>query len=149
MAPRTSCSNRLTSVAHAHLTHREVGNAIGVQEQSLPCARDISASVHVIARLATLVPRPRVNLTRFHGVFAPNSHWRAEITPAKRGKRRAADKPLPAAFTVSLPPTAAGVLRSRQPGAASEALMTSYYPPPKSTMPDTRPAASNGYSRSI
>ena len=26
-----------------------------------------------IARLAALVPRPRVNLTRFHGVFAPNS----------------------------------------------------------------------------
>ena len=53
--------------------------------------------LHVIARLAALVPRPRVNLTRFHGVFAPNSHWRAEITPARRGKRRAADKPLPVA----------------------------------------------------
>jgi hypothetical protein len=26
-----------------------------------------------LARLATLVPRPRVNLTRYHGVFAPNS----------------------------------------------------------------------------
>jgi hypothetical protein len=26
-----------------------------------------------IAKLAALVPRPRVNLTRFHGVFAPNS----------------------------------------------------------------------------
>jgi hypothetical protein len=25
-----------------------------------------------IARLAALVPRPRLNLTRFHGVFAPN-----------------------------------------------------------------------------
>ena len=50
-----------------------------------------------IARLAALVPRPRVNLTRFHGVFAPNSHWRAEITPARRGKRRAASKPLPTA----------------------------------------------------
>jgi hypothetical protein len=25
-----------------------------------------------LARLASLVPRPRVNLTRFHGVFAPN-----------------------------------------------------------------------------
>ncbi len=39
-----------------------------------------------IARLAALVPRPRVNLTRFHGVFAPNSRWRARITPARRGK---------------------------------------------------------------
>jgi len=29
-----------------------------------------------IARLAALVPKPRVNLTRFHGVFAPNSQSR-------------------------------------------------------------------------
>jgi hypothetical protein len=39
-----------------------------------------------IARLAALVPKPRVNLTRFHGVFAPNSRDRASVTPAKRGK---------------------------------------------------------------
>jgi hypothetical protein len=39
-----------------------------------------------IARLAALVPKPRVNLTRFHGVFAPNSKHRAGVTPAKRGK---------------------------------------------------------------
>jgi hypothetical protein len=43
-----------------------------------------------IARLAALVPRPRVNLTRYHGVFAPNSPHRARITPAKRGKRNRA-----------------------------------------------------------
>ena len=44
-----------------------------------------------MARLAALVPRPRANLTRFHGVFVgvphqPNSKHRALITPAKRGK---------------------------------------------------------------
>jgi hypothetical protein len=39
-----------------------------------------------MARLATLVPRPRANLTRFHGVFAPNSKHRALVTPSKRGK---------------------------------------------------------------
>lgn len=39
-----------------------------------------------IARLAALVPKPRVNLTRFHGVFAPNSKQRAQVTPAKRAK---------------------------------------------------------------
>jgi len=39
-----------------------------------------------IARLAALVPKPRVNLTRFHGVFAPNSLHRVTITPSKRGK---------------------------------------------------------------
>ena len=49
-----------------------------------------------IARLATLVPRPRVNLTRNHGVFAPpHSKYRALVTPAMRGGTRArtADDP--------------------------------------------------------
>jgi hypothetical protein len=40
-----------------------------------------------IARLAALIPRPGVNLTRYHGVFAPNSRLRAQVTPAGRGKR--------------------------------------------------------------
>jgi len=40
-----------------------------------------------LSRLVALAPRPRVNLTRFHGVFAPNSKYRAKITPARRGKR--------------------------------------------------------------
>ncbi|MFT4862020.1 MAG: hypothetical protein ACI95C_001233 [Pseudohongiellaceae bacterium] len=41
-----------------------------------------------IARLAALVSKPRVNLTRFHGVFAPNSKHRVHVTPAKRGRGR-------------------------------------------------------------
>ena len=40
-----------------------------------------------IAKLAALVPKPRVNLTRFHGLFAPNSKHRVQVTPAKRGKK--------------------------------------------------------------
>ena len=48
-----------------------------------------------IARLAALVPRPRVNLTRFHGIFASNSRWRAPITPAGRGKKGVAEKDRP------------------------------------------------------
>jgi hypothetical protein len=39
-----------------------------------------------ISRLAALVPKPRVNLTRYHGVFAPNSQHRARVTPARRGR---------------------------------------------------------------
>jgi hypothetical protein len=39
-----------------------------------------------IARLAALVPKPRVNLTRYHGVFAPNSQHPARVTPARRGR---------------------------------------------------------------
>ena len=41
-------------------------------------------STHVVfepldfmARLAALVPRPRLNLTRFHGVFAPRKRWKS------------------------------------------------------------------------
>ena len=44
------------------------------------------APVDFIARLAALVPKPRVNLTRFHGVLAPNHRWRGLVTPAERGK---------------------------------------------------------------
>jgi hypothetical protein len=42
--------------------------------------------VDFIARLAALVPKPRINLTRYHGVLAPNHRWRGLVTPAKRGK---------------------------------------------------------------
>jgi hypothetical protein len=41
-----------------------------------------------ISKLAALVPQPRVNLIRYHGVFAPNSKHRALVTPGKRGKGR-------------------------------------------------------------
>ncbi|MGH8251845.1 MAG: transposase, partial [Steroidobacteraceae bacterium] len=41
--------------------------------------------LHRMARLAALVPPPRMHLTRYHGVFAPHSKWRAAITPARRG----------------------------------------------------------------
>jgi hypothetical protein len=41
-----------------------------------------------ISKLAALVSKPRGNLTRFHGVFAPNSKHRARVTPGTRGKGR-------------------------------------------------------------
>ncbi len=61
-----------------------------------------------IARLAALVPKPRVNLIRFHGVFAPNSRYRGRVTKAKRGRggRRAAtgdpEAPTPAERRASM-----------------------------------------------
>ena len=39
-----------------------------------------------LQRLAALVPRPRLNLTRFHGVLAPNAKWRAQIVPGGQAK---------------------------------------------------------------
>lgn len=41
--------------------------------------------VDFVARLAALVPKPRVNLTRYQGMLAPNLRRRGEVTPAKRG----------------------------------------------------------------
>ena len=49
-----------------------------------------------IARLVTLVPRPKVNLNRYHGAFAPHSKYRALVTPAQRGtgkKAKATQQP--------------------------------------------------------
>jgi len=43
-------------------------------------------------RQAALVP-PRLNLTRFHGVFTPNSPYWARITPARRGRGARPVKP--------------------------------------------------------
>jgi hypothetical protein len=39
----------------------------------------------LVARLAALVPPPRMHLARYHGIFAPHSRLRAKVTPAKRG----------------------------------------------------------------
>ncbi len=46
----------------------------------------ILGSLDFIARLAALVPKPRVNLTRFHGVFAPNGSLRSNVTPGGSAK---------------------------------------------------------------
>ena len=39
-----------------------------------------------IGKLAALVPPPRLNLTRFYGVSAPNSKVRAKVTASQLGK---------------------------------------------------------------
>ncbi len=41
----------------------------------------VMTPLEFMQRLAALVPRPRLNLIRFHGVLAPNAKLRAEITP--------------------------------------------------------------------
>jgi len=47
----------------------------------------------LMARLAALVPTPRMHLTRFHGVFAPHSRLRAAVTLAHRGRGAAKHPP--------------------------------------------------------
>ena len=34
-----------------------------------------------LSRLTSLIPRPRIHLIRFHGVFAPNCKYRSLIVP--------------------------------------------------------------------
>ena len=43
----------------------------------------VLSPMEFIGRLVSLVPRPRTNLTRFHGVFSPNSKLRKQIVPEK------------------------------------------------------------------
>jgi hypothetical protein len=43
----------------------------------------VLSPMEFMGRLAALVPKPRVNLTRFHGVFSPNSKLRQFVVPAK------------------------------------------------------------------
>ena len=47
-----------------------------------------------ITRLAALVPRSRLNLTRFHGVFAPNFKHRDRIVPQQTLRTVEHDKPV-------------------------------------------------------
>ena len=48
--------------------------------------RVILEPLDFIARLATLLPKRRVHLIRFHGVFAPNSENRVRVTLGKRDR---------------------------------------------------------------
>jgi hypothetical protein len=43
----------------------------------------ILSPMEFLGRLVALVPRPWANLTRFHGVFSPNSKLRKQIVPEK------------------------------------------------------------------
>ncbi|RPG47472.1 MAG: hypothetical protein CBC94_003540 [Gammaproteobacteria bacterium TMED134] len=43
----------------------------------------VPSPMEFMGRLAALVPRPRVDLTRFQGVFSPNSKLRKDVVPQK------------------------------------------------------------------
>ncbi len=61
----------------------------------------------LLRRLATLVPPPRAHLLRYHGVFAPASHWRRDVVPQPLAAAQHCDlAPLPSegASTHAPPP---------------------------------------------
>jgi hypothetical protein len=77
-------------------------------KRPLPGGREILVlqPTELLRRLATLVPPPRRHLVRYHGVFAPNSAWRAEIVPRPPqaravGGQSAQPEPSPAAAALS------------------------------------------------
>ena len=43
----------------------------------------VLSPIEYVDLLAALVPKPRVNLTRFHGVFSPNSRLHKYVVPIK------------------------------------------------------------------
>ena len=53
----------------------------------------VMTPMEFMARLAALVPPPRHPLVRYHGVFAPNSPWRAAIVPGPRRREPVCDAP--------------------------------------------------------
>jgi hypothetical protein len=97
------------AIANERLSTNERGQVIYKFEQPF---RDGTTHVVLdpldfIARLAALVPRPRLNLTRFHGVFAPNCKHRERIVPRRQPEPPKLDKPL-APMTVRRPPGCSG-----------------------------------------
>ncbi|WP_438042448.1 transposase [Sorangium sp. So ce128] len=62
----------------------------------------VMSPMEFMARLAALIPPPKIPLVRYHGVFAPRSSWRSLVTPkppARSAKSEpcAGHAPLPAA----------------------------------------------------
>ncbi|MBK8204799.1 MAG: transposase [Bdellovibrionales bacterium] len=46
----------------------------------------VMTQLELLERLAAIVPRPRVHLTRFAGVFAPHYKYRAMVVPKPKAK---------------------------------------------------------------
>jgi len=52
--------------------------------RSAAATHRVMTPLEFMARLAALIPPPRHPLTRYHGVFAPHSPWRATVVPGPR-----------------------------------------------------------------
>jgi len=74
------------AIADERLTHNQDGQVVLTLKTPY---RDgtthiVMSSLEFMQRLAALVPRPRLNLIRFHGVPAPNAKPRSEIIPVNK-----------------------------------------------------------------
>ena len=70
-------------LALGRLSRREDGRYVYELKYPLPDGSYelVLTGQQLIGRLALLVPRPRVHLVRYHGVFAPRSRWRQWVVP--------------------------------------------------------------------
>ena len=96
----------------------------------------VMAPMEFMARLAALIPRPKIPKVRYHGVFAPRSSWRPLVTPKPPPGAR--PKPCAAAAPPQTP-TSGAALPAAPPastssastsGAASPVAATPAPPPP-------------------
>ena len=76
------------AVSEKCLSLTSAGN---IREQvKIPCSDGtthvIFEQLHLISKLASLVPTPRGNLTPCYGIFAPSSKHRILVTPSRRDK---------------------------------------------------------------
>ncbi|MCZ2142005.1 MAG: transposase [Ignavibacteriales bacterium] len=50
------------------------------------------SALEFIEKLVALIPQPRIHLTRFHGVLAPNHAWRKSVVPEPKKKKEDGSK---------------------------------------------------------
>jgi hypothetical protein len=81
------------SVSRPRVASERLALTASVQVRSTLKTPDRDGTTHIVleplglmARLAALVPTPRMHLTRYHGVFAPHGQYRSAVTPAQRGR---------------------------------------------------------------
>jgi len=98
---------RLTELADGRLAYR-LKRPLPNGPQAL-----LLKPTELLRRLATLVPPPRHHLVRYHGVFAPNAAWRAEVIPPPPAPLAIAAAPVP---VVAQAPPSTGI-RPRIPWA--------------------------------
>jgi hypothetical protein len=93
-----------------------------------------------MARLAALIPPPRIPLVRYHGVFAPRSSWRALVTPkppTHATHPKACGAPAPAS---AAPASAAPALAAPASAAPASAAPASRAPSPAAAFALASPA---------
>ena len=71
------------AIAHSRLEELPDGRVSYHMKRPLPDGRThlVMTGMELLRKLAPLVPPPRINLLRFHGVFAPNAKLRHLVVP--------------------------------------------------------------------